>query len=246
MRLRSVAALFVSFLAVFALVLTFAPERVTGQVGQPATGPTADGVAAAGNPVRIGGIDQFGNARNIDVEQTSHSINTWFQSTAADGTGNNLTGFGLGGNTVLLPVQGAYSFAEASGVGLDTPGWNRWRGNNDVTFLTSASRTTTQTSVDLFNYNSRGIHVILDMTVVGTGSVTLTINGKDQTSGKYYALLVGAAVITNVTNIYRVYPGLVAVNNATANDLLPRVFQLVVTANNANAATYSVGFSLIL
>ena len=116
--------------------------------------------------------------------------------------------------------------------------------NTGVTLLPSAARTTTQTSADLVNSNAKFVHVILDMTVVGTGSVTVTINGKDPASGKYYLLLAGAAVTTNVTNVYKVGPGLTAAANAAANDFVPAIFQIVVTANNANSATYSVGYNL--
>lgn len=116
---------------------------------------------------------------------------------------------------------------------------------DSVVLLPSASRTTTQTSVDLQNRGGlSSLNVVLDMTVVGTGSVTLTINGKDAASGKYYLLLSGAAVITNSTNRYRVGKVLAASANAIAQDYLPDTFQIVVTANNANAATYSVGYSL--
>lgn len=118
--------------------------------------------------------------------------------------------------------------------------------NDAVTLLASASRTTTQTSANLYNPYAKGIQVVLDMTVVTAGpSVTLTINGKDQASGKYYNLLTGAAVTTVTTNVYRIYPGLTAVANATVSDNVPLVFQIVVTANNANAGTYSVGYNLI-
>ena len=118
--------------------------------------------------------------------------------------------------------------------------------NKDVTLLASASRTTTQNGADTTNYHHRGLHVVLDMTTVGTGSVTLTIQGKDSVSGAYYTILAGAAVITNSTNVYKVYPGLTAAANAAANDVLPRSFRIIVTANNANAAVYSVGYSLIV
>jgi hypothetical protein len=64
----------------------------------------------------------------------------------------------------------------------------------------SAARTTTQTSRDLVNPGYHYIDVTLDTTVVGTGSVTVTINFKDPASGKYILLLSGAAVTTNVTN----------------------------------------------
>lgn len=116
--------------------------------------------------------------------------------------------------------------------------------NQDTVLLASASRTTTQTSVDLVNPDGRALDVVLDMTTVGTGSVTVTINYKDSASGKYILLLAGAAVTTNSTNRYRVHPNLTAAANSIAQDQLPEIFQIVVTANNANAAVYSVGYRI--
>lgn len=123
--------------------------------------------------------------------------------------------------------------------------YDRRNGNSNITVLTSGARTTTQTSSDLTNYNSKGLKVVLDMTNVGTGNVTLTINGKDSISGKYYPILTGAAVSTNSTNVYTVYPGVTVAANAAVSDVIPRTYQVVVTANNANSATYSVGASVI-
>ncbi len=135
-----------------------------------------------------------------------------------------------------------------------TPGdgvlvWNgtnfdRIRNNISGTAIASGPFTTTQTVADILTYNARYLDVILDMTTVGTGSVTLTINGKDPASGKYYPLLAGAPVITNSTNVYRVGPGLLAAANSVANFALTKIIQIVVTANNANSATYSVGYNL--
>lgn len=146
------------------------------------------------------------------------------------------TGDAMNGAVVLATGQIVWN-----GVGYD-----RVYNNRDVTLLTSSSRTTTQTSADLVNYNGRGLYVVLDMTNVGTGSVTLAINAKDAISGKYYALLTGAVVNTNSTNVYKIYPGITVAANAAVSDALPRTFQIVVTANNANAATYSVGYSVIV
>lgn len=115
----------------------------------------------------------------------------------------------------------------------------------EVTVLASAAQTTTQTQADQINQLCRGIVVVLNVTAAGLGSITLEIDGKDPVSGAYYALLTGAAVTTNGTTIYRVYPGLAAVANATASDVLPRTWRVKVTANNANAVTYSVGAILI-
>src|SRR6516164_7464803 len=106
----------------------------------------------------------------------------------------------------------------------------------ELTFLASAAQTVTQTQADQSNSVSRGVLVVLDMTVVGTGSVTLEIDGKDPTSGKYYALLTGAAVVTNVTNVYSLFPGAPVTANVSANAMLPHTWRLKVTANNANSA----------
>ena len=118
--------------------------------------------------------------------------------------------------------------------------------NTDVTLITASGATTTQTGTDQTNDGCRGVKVVLDMTVVGTGSVTLTIQGKDAASGKYYTLLAGAAVTTNVTNVYTVYPGLTAAANVTASDVLPHTWRVITTANNANPCTYTVGASTLL
>lgn len=118
--------------------------------------------------------------------------------------------------------------------------------STEATLLASAARTTTQTGADITNYSGfKFLHITLDMTTVGTGSVTLEVQGKDVASGKYYAILTGAAVTTNSTNVYKVGPGLPVTANVSVSDVLPRVWRVVITANNANSATYSVGYSLI-
>ena len=110
---------------------------------------------------------------------------------------------------------------------------------NYAVLLPSASRTTTQTfTMELGD--ARGAIFILDMTVVGTGSVTLTINGYDVVSAKSWLSLAGVPVTTNVTNVYKIYQGIPVVANVSANDILPKTIQYVVTANNANPATYSL------
>lgn len=115
------------------------------------------------------------------------------------------------------------------------------RGNMDtLTFLNVSSVTTTQVSGGQTNFNGRGCIVILTTSAIGTGSITLSIQGVEPVSNYTWTILQGAAVTTNTTNIYRIYPGLTAVANATASDILPRSWQITVTANNANASSYAV------
>ncbi|HLA60918.1 MAG TPA: hypothetical protein VK626_01610 [Nitrospiraceae bacterium] len=120
--------------------------------------------------------------------------------------------------------------------------------DTNATLITAVGATTSQTGADQLNINGKGVKVVLDMTVNagGAGSVTLTIQGKDVVSGKYYTLLVGAAVVTVSTNVYELYPGLPATANVSANTLLPRTWRVITTANNANATSYTVGASVIV
>lgn len=148
----------------------------------------------------------------------------------ADGISNALAGL----RTLTFPST--YNAASTGGT------WDRVRGNLDQTVgITAAGVTITQTGADQTNYNGRGVTVVLDMTSIGTGNVTLSIQGKDNASGKYYTIFTGAAVSTNSTNVYTVYPGITAAANVSAAAVLPRVWRVVVTANNANATTYTVG-----
>ena len=81
--------------------------------------------------------------------------------------------------------------------------------------------------------------------VTAAGSFTLTIQGKDETSGKYYTLLAGAAVSTVSTNVYTVYPGAPVTANVSANSPLPRTWRVIATYNSGTDLTFSVGCACI-
>lgn len=112
-------------------------------------------------------------------------------------------------------------------------------------FLPSASRTTTQTSADIDTQAAVGLIVTTDITIIGTGSITVTINRKDWTSGKYTPILSSAALVANGTTVLKINPTMPASANLVGQDMLPQTIQIVVTANNANPVTYSVGYDLI-
>lgn len=114
-----------------------------------------------------------------------------------------------------------------------------------ITFPPQTAQTVTVNGQDQTNYGARGVSVVVVTTAIGTGSITLTIQGKDQGSGTYYTILAGAAITTNTTNRYTVFPGNAVAANVSANDQLPFQWRLIVTANNANPATYSVGGSTL-
>lgn len=112
--------------------------------------------------------------------------------------------------------------------------------------ITGTAAVATANGPDLSNGAFRGIKVVFDVTaVVGAGSFTVTIQGKDLASGKYYTLLAGAAVSAAATNVYTVYPGLPATANVSANDVLPKTFRVIATYNSGTSSTFTVGVTLL-
>lgn len=131
--------------------------------------------------------------------------------------------------------------------GSNNVSWDRWRNNTNIELLASAARTASVNSADFVNYNAKGLHVIIDVTAItDTPSITVTIEGKDEVSGKYYTLLTSAAIVATGTTILRIYPGLTAAANTIANDILPRTFRVSVTNADADSITYSVAGNLVL
>lgn len=102
------------------------------------------------------------------------------------------------------------------------------------------------TSPDFKNNNYRGLHLTLDITdTAGTASVTLTIQGKDETSGKYYTLLGGAAKTAPGTTDMIIYPGCIAAANTVANMPLPKLWRAFVDIPAGDSVKFTVGASLI-
>lgn len=89
------------------------------------------------------------------------------------------------------------------------------------------------------------LHVIVDVTAVtDTPALTVRIQGKDPASGKYYDILVSAVIATVTTTVLRVGPGLTAVANLVANDIVPSIWRVTVTHGDTDEAVYSVGANL--
>lgn len=217
------------------------PSDQTVAVG----GAAAHDAVVAGNPVLVGAV---ANASAPVAVADGDAVRVWAgrSGSVVIAAGGGTLGDGNAATFAITDTGSTGRPLATAGFSWSGSAFDRTRGNVDATALASAARTTTTSSSDLTNYNGRGVHVVLDMTAVGTGSVTLAIEGKDAVSGKYYAILTGAAVTTNSTNRYTVYPGATVAANVSASDVIPRVWRVTVTANNANSATYSVGTSTIL
>lgn len=125
--------------------------------------------------------------------------------------------------------------------------WEQARGNHSSTILASAARTATTNSMDQTNYNGRGLHLVIDCTAAtDTPSIVFTIQGKDELSAAYYTILASAAITGISTTVLRVYPGLTAVANTVASDVLPRIWRVNAVHADMDSITYRVGASVIL
>jgi hypothetical protein len=206
-------------------------------------GAGAAGAGLTGNPVLVAVSDATNaqTARQVTTDAATMAGTgilaagqTLFNGVGDYRPSRTVAGSGNAGVS-LSNLAGAGSFAHNGSTG------DMVRNNVDATLLASAGRTTTQGPTQLTTYNLGAIIFVLDMTTVGTGSVTLTINEVDPASGKSILLLSGAAVVTNSTNVYIIDPMLTAAANSIAKNRITRTLSWTVTANNANSATYSLG-----
>jgi hypothetical protein len=145
-------------------------------------------------------------------------------------------------STLLEILTGAYNGATVDMV----------RSVTNAAIINASGVTTTQNSADQRAYNARGVQAVINMSNVGTGSVTLRIQGKDiNGSNNYYDIAVGAAQTANGTVFLELYPG--SSSTAPAGPpastrvagILPYTWRVQATANNANATTYTVTLNII-
>lgn len=125
------------------------------------------------------------------------------------------------------------------------------RGNvSNVSAVTAlAAASVGANGADQLNLNARGLKLVIDITTITgtTPTLTVTIQGKDPVSGKYFTILASAALNATGTTVLTVYPGLTASANITANDVLPRDWRVITAiAGTTPAVTATIGASLVL
>jgi hypothetical protein len=150
---------------------------------------------------------------------------------------NTVSGSGMKGSIVNVPYI-------SNGTTFDVQ-----QGNTQGTLLASQARTATAQSPTQTNYNARGILIHLNVTVAsGTGGLQLRVYSIDPVSGGVKPInnLPTAVTATGVYT-YVIYPGISAdANTQVSASILPRTFNVTVSAGDSTSYTYSVGYSLIL
>ena len=123
----------------------------------------------------------------------------------------------------------------------------RFRGNEEATQLVSAARVATTNGLTQTNINHKGVHIIINVTVYpAAASVVPKIQGFDPLSSVFYDLLDGVAIVATGTTVIKIYPGIAALANAAASDILPRRWRVRMEHADADSITYSVGSNLVI
>lgn len=185
--------------------------------------------------------EPLGSLINNPDETDDGGIIQWV--TLTDSTGTGLTSVLTDGSTALITGLNTNSFGRL----FNGSTWDRERSNTEETFLASALRTATVNSADFTNWNAKGLHVIIDVSVISASpSIVTFVQGKDPVSGNYYDILEGLPITTTGINIIKVFPGISAIVNASASDILPRTYRVRVEHANTDSITYSVGGALVV
>jgi len=145
-----------------------------------------------------------------------------------------------------------------------TEGADSMRSNGAVTLLTSAARTASTSSATQTNHNFRGVYLILNVTVAGTGTLRLYVRMVDPASGATVTVTADSAGITTTGTYWlTLHPGALASTVAAtappfasglnaafavqaANALLPRSWVGFVSHSDGSSWTYTLGAFLIV
>ena len=130
--------------------------------------------------------------------------------------------------------------------------WDRQRGNTEGTLLASAARTANALSPTQTNHNARGVLVMVDVTLAGTGNLTPSIRAIDPISGNTYVLLSGGPITASGRWGFLVYPGAPTVAFGASGTVqsvghaLPRTWYVSIISGDGSSWTYSIAFSTIV
>jgi len=129
--------------------------------------------------------------------------------------------------------------------------WRDWfdpsvnQGSLDVVTVPSAVYTAaTHTSANLIPPMwARGVVLYINITNANGGTVTVTAQGVDPVgTTNVYTILASAGLSSNGLTVLKIYPGLTAVANTVASDIVPALWNIKHVVATASM-TYSIGYS---
>ena len=204
---------------------------------------------ATGNPNPVGGIYRTADAPGTALDRLEFVTDSRGRQVVAIGVFDGSAGAAA---TVDIPSNpgdartlGRTMSTVANSSLFNRTNWDREEANLNVTLLASAARTAETPSADQTNFSNRCVHIFTDVTaIVDTPILTVTIEGKDALSGKYYTILAGSNLSSITTQVLTVCPGMPNTAGVSQSDSLPRTWRVNVTVADADSATYSIGASI--
>lgn len=118
----------------------------------------------------------------------------------------------------------------------------------NINALTLTAAAASVNGGDIGNTSASGCVAVIDVTAIsGTSpSLTVTIEGKDSLSGKYYTILQSAALTAVGTTVLRIHPAMTAAANTVAADMMPDAFRVTAAiAGTTPSVTATVAAILV-
>lgn len=85
------------------------------------------------------------------------------------------------------------------------------------------------TGFDMNAAQFKGALLFVNITAISGTTPTLTVTVEGKGAGQYYTILQSAALSAAGLTVLRIYPGLTAAANLTANDILPASYRVTTT-----------------
>ena len=109
---------------------------------------------------------------------------------------------------------------------------------------TGVALTASPAAVTIPNEGGRGVRVTISLYGYTAGGLTVSLYGKD-TLGNEYLLLASASIGANGLTVLVVYPGLTAVGNLVATNVLGRQLVIKPVHADTNPLFYSIAAELL-
>ncbi len=130
-------------------------------------------------------------------------------------------------------------------MGVSLAAWGQ-QPNIAGTVLPSRAYTdTTVNSQTMANTGWKGGHFAINVSAYTSGNYTPHIQGQDPVSGTWYDLLVGSAISSAGITILKIYPGIAALSNGAANDIVPISWRVQLAGASTPSMTLSVGYNFV-
>lgn len=143
---------------------------------------------------------------------------------------------------IRVDTDGRQMVRRVDATGIDVPVPTN---TSTAALITHAAASVGVNGADQTNLDGRGLLLGINITAATGVSPTLQVivEGKDAASGTYYPLLTSAAIVATAGfTLLSLYPGLAAVANLVASQVLPRVWRVRTVIGGASpAVTATIG-----